>query len=382
MSGGIVRAPRAYLSLSDQRFPLTEWQATLSRHASSDTFFGSAPVNATGLDLAYFASLSAVDAALMASNDGQSFVEIMSGQVDQAAIDLSDRGYRVTLTGRDRSAKLIDSTRTTKNPNKQPLDIIKDLVGRHGLTIQSGSQGGSGQAGKVHTQDEYTHLIDNDSDWNTICRLAEREGFFPPYAKGSTIYLDGPDDKGDGTFPVFIQPPTPGSPAQSNATRIRLINNCHLGRDVIQTVRSSHTRKAKSISKTKTMKVGEATRGAQVAATALKWERHEPGLTDDQVEKLSRKLLEEKTRHELAIEIDMPGDTALTPRLMLQVSGTGSAFDQSYFIDSVTHQCDEQNGYTMSARAKNKRDGRSESDGGDDVSDEEGDGSGSGASSP
>ena len=49
----------------------------------------------------------------------------------------------------------------------------------------------------------------------------------------------------------------------------------------------------------------------------------------------------------------LPGDNLLTTRAQVQLIGTGTAWDQNYFPDTVTRHISFEEGYTMELRAKN-----------------------------
>ena len=46
-------------------------------------------------------------------------------------------------------------------------------------------------------------------------------------------------------------------------------------------------------------------------------------------------MLAELTRHERVVIATMPGDLRITPRSMIVLAGTSTAFDQSYFVDEI-----------------------------------------------
>ena len=52
------------------------------------------------------------------------------------------------------------------------------------------------------------------------------------------------------------------------------------------------------------------------------------------------------------IEITMAGDVNCNPTKSLQVSGTGSGFDATYTINSITHRFSLHDGYTMEITAQ------------------------------
>ena len=77
-----------------------------------------------------------------------------------------------------------------------------------------------------------------------------------------------------------------------------------------------------------------------------------PGLSQDQADKLAARYLSEITRHERTISGTLPGDMVLTPRVMLRLIDTGTAFDQSYYPETIERQVGDR-GFVMSFTAKN-----------------------------
>ena len=78
-----------------------------------------------------------------------------------------------------------------------------------------------------------------------------------------------------------------------------------------------------------------------------------PGLTQLQAETLAQRSLQELTRHEMTISGSMPGDLRLTPRVLIRLYGSNTAFDQAYFPDTVVYRVDER-GFEVDFSAINK----------------------------
>lgn len=350
IEGSGVRSPRVRIMIDGRPTNLVECTVNVSRHARSDTFQATTPLAATGRSMAYWASVGPVDCVVQACNDeDDGWVELLTGQLDRVAVRADPRGgVRVEFAGRDKTAKLLDTRRTKRSPNKKSSAIVKDLAAKHGLKAEVDET--DDDAGKQHTEGT-DHLVDNDTDWNTIARLAEREGAFL-YLKGDTIYFKQPgnDAQGFDSYPIRFTPPSEDEPADGNVMDITFVQNVHLNRGVKQTVRSFHTRKEKSICTTKQS-------DAAGFGDPLEWIDVLPGLTDSQVEKIAAKRQIEKQRHEMQVQIVMPGDVDLDPRRMLTLSGTDSAWDQDYHIDTISHAFSPVDGYTMSIAAKNKKGG-------------------------
>jgi hypothetical protein len=78
-----------------------------------------------------------------------------------------------------------------------------------------------------------------------------------------------------------------------------------------------------------------------------------PNLTPDKALAVAQQRLSELSRHERVIEFSMPGELALTPRSTIQLDGTGTDFDQAYYIDSIERTFRPQTGFIERVRASN-----------------------------
>jgi hypothetical protein len=59
------------------------------------------------------------------------------------------------------------------------------------------------------------------------------------------------------------------------------------------------------------------------------------------------------TRHERVLQATMPGELTLSPRSLLTLTGTGTAFDQTYFVDTIERSINFESGFIQHIRAKN-----------------------------
>jgi hypothetical protein len=69
--------------------------------------------------------------------------------------------------------------------------------------------------------------------------------------------------------------------------------------------------------------------------------------------KLAQQKAAEQAQHERVWEATMPGDLALDPRSMIQLVGTATDFDQTYFIDMIDRHLSMEHGFVQRIRAKN-----------------------------
>jgi hypothetical protein len=69
--------------------------------------------------------------------------------------------------------------------------------------------------------------------------------------------------------------------------------------------------------------------------------------------KLAQQKAAELTQHERVWEATMPGDLTLDPRTMIQLVGTETDFDQTYFVDVIDRHLSMEHGFVQHLRAKN-----------------------------
>jgi hypothetical protein len=79
----------------------------------------------------------------------------------------------------------------------------------------------------------------------------------------------------------------------------------------------------------------------------------QPNLTPDDASKFAQRKLAELTRHERTIRISMPGELSLSPRSMIALEGTGTEFDQTYYVDVIERRLNQDSGLTQRILAKN-----------------------------
>ena len=77
-----------------------------------------------------------------------------------------------------------------------------------------------------------------------------------------------------------------------------------------------------------------------------------PNLTPDQALKFGQQKLVELTRHERIVRVEMPGELVLTTRGMVSLTGTGTSWDQQYYVAELTREIGE-HGFYQRLRLKN-----------------------------
>ena len=274
--------------------------------------------------------------------ENQAAFPLITGQVDDIDYDLTAR--TIVLSGRDLSAPLIDTKTAEKFQNQTSSQIAQTLALRHGL--DSTVQATTTQAGTYYSID-HTVLTQEQTEWDLLVFLAEQEGF-DVWVSGNTLYFQ-PSPVPTST-PYLIEWSEPGDgTVQSNATFLKLGRSETLAKDIEVRVLSFNQKGQESV-----YGVAKAFGAKSVRkGKAQLYTFRRPNLTKDQAQKLAESLLADLTRHEMKLDASLPGDNILSTRTLVQLVGTGTAWDQLYYPDSVTRRLSFTEGYRMEVRAKN-----------------------------
>ena len=93
-----------------------------------------------------------------------------------------------------------------------------------------------------------------------------------------------------------------------------------------------------------------ATSGSQASATQ-NFEISRPNLTGSQAAQIANSVRQAAQRHGYVLEVEMEGDTTTSPRMALNLSGTGTNMDGGYKIDMVTRHFSFTGGFSQHIRA-------------------------------
>lgn len=144
-----------------------------------------------------------------------------------------------------------------------------------------------------------------------------------------------------------------GNPT-ANVKDLKLSRSLTVAKGVTVVVRSWNAKQSKGFtayypSKGKTTQPGKASPfGNQQVYSITRG-----GLTQDGATQLAQKTHAEITQHEMKLRATLPGDNILTSTVLVRLTGTGTAFDQDYYVESVTRSMSVQGGYGMTLSAKN-----------------------------
>ena len=350
LSGGNVRAPRVWLTLNGAMLPCLTATVTRKSERSADTFSAELSVDDTataGFGYAEWADYQPTDVEVLMSVDGTDPVSVITGQIDEPRINWGQ--CTVSVSGRDKSAPLSEKRRSQQFKNQQSSDIVSTIASDHGLSpiVTAGSD----FAGKLYDVDT-VHLLLNLSDHEILSRLAEREGF-RWYVDGTSLYFE-PKGTDTGVYSVHWVPPRAQGPVGvATCTDLETHRNMTAARPHTVAVRSWHHKDRKHY---------DGVNQAGGLGPSVEVEHHHNGRNQAQADKLSKSRLKDAIRHDCNVVVKSPGDLGVDVRQKLQLSGTGTIYDQLYDIDSVEFEIAWGGGFEMSIAGKIAKAGRDGSD--------------------
>lgn len=333
-----LRQPQAYVVINGAQYPVTSVEVMQSRTKNSDTFWCEIPLeligDVTGKD---------VTAQVYMGNDQVADTLMFDGYVDNVSISFDHQV--VTLNGRDKIKKMIDKKSRQGFLNKKPDDIVNQLAGSAGLSVNS--DGLSSKAGKIYKQD-FNAFLHDISDWSMVCKLADQFGL-SAYATLGTIYIKQMPE----SLPVYqinYVPPTSGNYADGDFISLHCTHNLIVDGGATVNVHSWNHKSKKKISATSSSGSGPT---YDYSAT--------PGLTQDQAQNIAKKRLYENTAPGRTVSLTVPGDVTMNVRTDVQITGTGTSFDDTFETESVEFRMDcgsgesgDTEGFVMSLSAKAK----------------------------
>lgn len=257
--------------------------------------------------------------------------------------------FEVSVEGRDYTAKLIDTKTSEKFANYTTSQVAELLAARRGLkpvvTKTTTSVGGI-------TKYDHTHVNDERSEWDLLSYFAGIDGF-QVYVTGNELHYEPAldPDKADQYLIRWAAPGTLAYPVANVSDDLSFERDLTISKGVTVQVRSWKGGKAFTESfptnSAKGIRPGDAKSKRQVYSVVRS------GLDRQAAQQLAQKLHKQITDHEMRMSGSMPGDNLLTPKTIIRVEGTQSAFDQLYYADSVRRSISFESGYSMSFTAKN-----------------------------
>lgn len=268
-------------------------------------------------------------------------------------IDYDPVNRIITLTGRDLTGALIDGKVPRDFVNKTASQVVATIAKAYSLA--SVITPTSGYVGSLSQDGGYELLHTEGSDWDLIANLARHVGFVA-YVQQKTLYFQA--DTTGNTDPYVIQwtPPTDdvASPT-ANAIELSFTRSLTITKGVSVTVQAAGLSNKASVSRSyptapRAITPGKAT---PYGATTVYTYTLPAGSTPAECEAEALKRYTTIVSHAMKVKGTLPGDGLLSARGLVQVKGTGTDFDQTYFPRSVTRSMNMKDGYTMEVQGQN-----------------------------
>ena len=357
-----ARQPRGMVRLNDTMATgWVSWEVDSNTFYQADTFRVDFAISAlpADRDAAWFAAQRVVMVEILAGFPADperygiaDLDSLIYGRVDDVTFDPVAR--TITLSGRDLTSQLIDARTIEKHRNLTASQIAEKVAAAHGLTPKVAAT--KTKAGTLYEIDHVRVQTGERSEWDLLTWLAHEENM-QVYVQGKTLHFEPFAKPSDNPYLLKWQPPTDeqGFPV-FNGTSLIFARNLTLAKDVIVEVRSWNAKNKKGFTKRAQATHNKNTvlsGAAQPYGDAQVYSYTFPGLTPDAALKKAQSLLTEITAHEMVLDATLPADNLLTGRNVIQVVGTGTAFDQIYYPDSIRREMSIDGGYTMTVHAKN-----------------------------
>lgn len=356
---GYVTRPRIKVLLGANGTEIPQCQAVSvqsNNHFQADRFTVSFVPTLTGTGtFAWWASQKVIPVDIQlglvpsGATEPSSWVSMLIGEADKMTLE---PGHNiVSLEGRDLTAHFIDNKNTNAYVNQSSSDIITQLATSRGLTAKVSNT--TGTVGRYWGSDRETSSFNQSStittEWDLIVSLAKKEGY-DAFVQGSVLYFK-PETASTATPYAWVHKIDAQNNQIGNIWGLRMDRVLTVAKGLHVTVKSWHSKGARSFVKTSSTK---ASIGPSGKSLAQEYVIQHPNLTEDEAQTLADNEAMERARHELLISASMPGDMLLTPRTMVSLQGTGTAFDQVYYAASITKNISIQDGFVMHASCKNK----------------------------
>ncbi|MBX9901257.1 MAG: hypothetical protein K2Y28_10805 [Burkholderiaceae bacterium] len=294
------------------------------------------------------------------NNYGRSdLTRFLLGYVDD--IEFDPNGNTVTMAGRDLTSRLIDYKRTITF-NTKPLvasDIVTQIAKERGLTpvVTATSVASKSVESGSYYQIVNSLVESNATYWDIITKLAQIEQF-QAYVTGNELHFEPRTPKETNPYVIHWQKQNVfGDPVFSNAQRLMFSRNLSIAKDLRVRVLSAGLKTKQTVNEVadrKRVKNKTTSSVSQSTEPPQEYVYNIPNLTPAQAQKRAQAILTTLSQHEMNLRAEMPGDLILKPQNIIEVRGTDTAFDQTYYPSSITRTYSMNEGFVMSITAKNQ----------------------------
>ena len=263
-------------------------------------------------------------------------VSLIQGEVDSIAMDVLNG--TVELEGRDLTGRLLDARTQETFSNQTSSEIAETLAARHDLTpnVTATTALAGRYYGNEHDRITLGQFSRSTTEWDLLTFLAAREGF-EVFVNGTTLNFV---PLGNGTTSFGLTP--------QQCTSLNLEHSLALAGSIEVTVKSWNTRQQAAV-----MQTVNSSRSTGLGGSARQIMIVRPNLSSADALQLAQRILADLSAHERIVSVELPGELALSPRSNVTLSGTGTDFDQAYYVSELHRHYSLDHGFTESLRLKN-----------------------------
>ena len=141
----------------------------------------------------------------------------------------------------------------------------------------------------------------------------------------------------------------------ANVKSMELTRNANLSKDITVTVLSHNSKTGQTIKATASRagtRVPSSSRNSD-ASTVDNYLFRRPGMTMQQAQNWANAELAQITNFEREFTVSLEGHADLTTRKKVQIQGTETDFDCSYYIRTISRSWDKEGGFSMTVTGKN-----------------------------
>ncbi len=289
---------------------------------------------------------------------------LLTGYVDDMEIDqLRDE---IVFAGRDLTAMLIDTKPTVKYSqlgfqtvngtytelfsSEIATQIAKD-VGLKSSVVKTPAITGT----LVNTVRKT--INDRGTYWDILTALAQLENY-SVWVGGQTLHFEPrlSVNAGADVYMMKSQAPTAKTNYVANVCTMRFSRNLSVARGVTVTVSSFEQKSGKTVTATASRAHVRNRTTQGIGVTGLppaNYVRIISNANAAKCQQVANALLADISEKEMNLVADLPADDKLTPQTPIQVIGSGMAFDQIYYPQSIERRYSFDEGYRMTVRACN-----------------------------
>jgi phage protein D len=354
-----ARNPRGAVKLNGKK--IDGWKALeVDNNAfrAADTFratfaLGGLP---SGYGADWFAAQTTIEVKIYATDmpgDAAAYVPpdsdlLVVGNADD--INFDPVAGTIELTGRDKTALLIDTKASENFTEKRSSDVATLIAKRRGLTPVVTAT--TTKIGNFYAHDQ-AHLKQEQSEWELLTWLASIEDF-DVFVQNSELHFQPKVKDTGGHYAIQWRNPTADIPvAASNVISLQLSRSLTIAKGVSVVVNSWNAKQKKGFKATYPKSPKPPKPGASGAAAPQIYSYIIAGLTQDQATQRAKSIYDQIVQHMVDLTAYLPGDSLLDCSKLLELRGTGTGWDQIYYPDSVKRSISIDEGYRMEVTAKN-----------------------------